>query len=156
MFTFQTGHSVFTKGFIANASIEPQDETRAILVINVQTKDGEAAWGAGDRMTDKFFDQVKEELAGQVKQKSSVKAEQANVAVAPPKTVPPEPSMTSSGKAALGTVILSASPENAEISVDGNFVGNGPVNLKLSSGKHTIAVTAKGYKGLTREDHRDA
>ncbi|HEY3768295.1 MAG TPA: hypothetical protein VGN44_06450 [Candidatus Angelobacter sp.] len=74
MFTFQTGHSTFTKGFIANASIEPQDNNRATLVINVQTKDGEAAWGAGDRMADKFFDQVKEELAGLVKQKSSVKA----------------------------------------------------------------------------------
>src|SRR5947199_8306501 len=65
MFTFQTGHSFFTKGFVANASIEPQDENRATLIINVQTKDGEAAWGAGDRMADKFFDQVREELAGQ-------------------------------------------------------------------------------------------
>jgi hypothetical protein len=151
MFTFQTGHSFFTKGFVANASIEPQDEIRAILVINVQTKDGEAAWGAGDRMTDKFFDQVKEELAGQVKQKSSVKAEQGNIPVAPPKAMPAEPSMMASGKAALGTVILSATPENAEVAVDGNFVGNAPVNLKLTPGKHSIVVTAKGYQGLTRE-----
>jgi hypothetical protein len=30
-------------------------------------------------------------------------------------------------------------------------VGNAPVNLKLASGKHTIAVTAKGYQGYTRE-----
>src|ERR1051326_4951266 len=59
MFTFQTGHSFFTKGFIANASIEPQGENSATLIINVQTKDGEAAWGAPDRMADKFFDQVK-------------------------------------------------------------------------------------------------
>ncbi|HET8888385.1 MAG TPA: PEGA domain-containing protein [Candidatus Angelobacter sp.] len=156
MFTFQTGHSFFTKGFVANASIEPQDENRATLIINVQTKDGEAAWGAGDRMADKFFDQVREELAGQVKQKSSVKPEEASVPVASPKTVPPEPSLTTTslpapGKAALGTVILSATPENAEVSVDGNFVGNAPVNLKLSPGKHTIVVTAKGYQGLTRD-----
>lgn len=151
MFTFQTGHSFFTKGFVANASIEPQDETRSTLIINVQTKDGEAAWGAGDRMTDKFFDQVKEELAGQVRQKSSVKAEQANIPVASPKAVPAEPSMTASGRAAPGTVILSATPENADVSVDGNFVGNAPVNLKLTSGKHTIVVTAKGYQGLTRD-----
>src|SRR6476620_10184292 len=85
MFTFQTGHSFFTKGFVANASVEPQDENRATLIINVQTKDGEAAFGAGDRMVDKFFDQVKEELAGQVSQKSSVKPEEASVPVAPPK-----------------------------------------------------------------------
>lgn len=156
MFTFQTGHSFFTKGFVANASIEPQDENRATLIINVQTKDGEAAFGAGDRMVDKFFDQVREELAGQVRQKSSVKPEQASVPVAPPKAVPQEPSLTAAslpapGKAALGTVILSATPDNAEVSVDGNFVGNAPVNLKLTPGKHAIVVSAKGYQGLTRD-----
>jgi hypothetical protein len=151
MFTFQTGHSFFSKGFVANASIEPQDDNRATLVINVQTRDGEVAFGAGDRMADKFFDQVKEELAGEVTQKSSVKADQANIPVAPPKAVPPEPTMTASASAGVGTVILSATPENAEVSVDGNFVGNAPVNLKLSQGKHTIVVTARGYQGLTRE-----
>jgi len=151
MFTFQTGHSFFSKGFVANASIEPQDDNRATLVINVQTRDGEVAFGAGDRMADKFFDQVKEELAGEVTQKSSVKADQANIPVAPPKAVPPEPTMTASASAGVGTVILSATPENAEVAVDGNFVGNAPVNLKLSQGKHTIVVTARGYQGLTRE-----
>jgi len=39
MFTFQTGHSVFSKGFLANATIEPQAEDRAMLIINVQTRD---------------------------------------------------------------------------------------------------------------------
>jgi hypothetical protein len=152
MFTFQTGHSFFSKGFVANASIEPQDDNRATLVINVQTRDGEVAFGAGDRMADKFFDQVGEELAGQVKQKSTVKPEQANIPVAPPKAVPPEPTMTASAaRSGLGTVILSATPENAEVSVDGSFVGNAPVTLKLSQGKHTIVVTARGYQGLTRE-----
>lgn len=151
MFTFQTGHSVFSKGFIANASIEPQDDHRATLVINVQTRDGEVAFGAGDRMTDKFFEQVKEELAGEVTQKSSIKPEQAKIEVAPPKAIPPEPSLTGPPKTTPGTVILSAAPENAEVAVDGNFVGNAPVNLKLSPGKHTIVVTAKGYQGLTRE-----
>jgi hypothetical protein len=151
MFTFQTGHSFFTKGFIANASIEPQGENSATLIINVQTKDGEAAWGAGDRMADKFFDQVKEELAGQVKQKSAIKPEQASIPVAPPKAVPPEPSLTASPDKTRGTVVLSATPENAEVSVDGSFVGNAPVNLKLAPGKHTITVSAKGYQTYTRE-----
>jgi hypothetical protein len=35
--------------------------------------------------------------------------------------------------------------------VDGSFVGNAPVNLKLTPGKHTIAVNAKGYRPYTRE-----
>ena len=151
MFTFQTGRSFFSKGFIANASIEPQGENSATLVINVQTKDGDTAFGAGDRMADKFFDQVKEELAGQVKQKSAIKPQQANIPVAPPKAVPPEPTLTTSPDKARGTVVLSATPENAEVSVDGNFVGNAPVNLKLTPGKHTIAVSAKGYQTFTRE-----
>jgi hypothetical protein len=37
------------------------------------------------------------------------------------------------------------------VSVDGNFVGNAPVNLKLTPGKHTIVATAKGYQGFTRD-----
>jgi PEGA domain len=151
MFTFETGRSFFSKGFVANASIEPQSENSATLIINVQTKDGEAAWGAGDRMADKFFDQVKEELAGQVKQKSAVKPEQANIPVAPPKAVPPEPTLTASPDKTRGTVVLSATPDNAEVSVDGSFVGNAPVSLKLAPGKHTIAVSAKGYRPYTRE-----
>lgn len=151
MFTFETGRSFFAKGFIANASIEPQSETSATLVINVQTKDGEAAWGAGDRMADKFFDQVKEELAGNVKQKSAVKPEEAAVPVTPPKAVPPEPTLTAPADKARGTVVLSATPENADVTVDGSFVGNAPVNLKLAPGKHTIVVSAKGYQGFTRE-----
>ncbi len=57
----------------------------------------------------------------------------------------------SAARSGLGTVILSATPENAEVSVDGSFVGNAPVTLKLSQGKHTIVVTARGYQGLTRE-----
>jgi hypothetical protein len=151
MFTFETGHSFFTKGFIANASIEPQSDQSATLVINVQTKDGEAAWGAGDRMADKFFEQVGQELAGEVKQKSQVHSEQTNIPVAPPKAVPPEPSMTAQLDKSQGRVILSATPENAEVTVDGSFVGNAPVNLKLTPGKHTISVSAKGYQPYTRE-----
>lgn len=151
MFTFQTGHSVFSKGFVANASIEPQADDKAILVINVQTRDGDVAFGAGDRMADKFFDQVREELAGKVKQKSEVHTEEAAVEVPAPKAVPPEPSLTAAPESGKGTVILTATPENADVSVDGEFVGNPPVNLKLTPGKHTVAVSAKGYREFTRE-----
>ena len=156
MFTFQTGHSFFTKGFVANASVDAQGENKCVLTINVQTKDGDAAWGAGDRMADKFFQQVNEELAGMVKQKSALKPEEAAIAVAPPKAVPPEPALTqpaggtqSAGQ--KGTVVLSATPENADVAVDSNFVGQAPVTLKLAPGKHTITVTANGYQGLTRD-----
>ena len=158
MFTFQTGRSIFTKGFIANASIEPQAEDRAVLVINVQMKDDATAFGAGDRMADKFFAQVNETLAGQVTQAAAIHPEQPAIEVPPPKAVPPEPSLTApptsdtapptSGK---GVVILTASPDHADVIVDGSFVGNAPVNLKLAPGKHTISVSAHGYQTFSRE-----
>ncbi|HEX2330174.1 MAG TPA: PEGA domain-containing protein [Candidatus Angelobacter sp.] len=151
MFTFSTGRSVFSQGFIANASIEPQNDRSAVLVINVQMKDAEVSFGAGDRMADKFFEQVKETLGGTVTQKSVVHTAQAEIAVSPPKAVPPEPSLTAPPNTGKGTVILTATPEDADVSVDGDFVGNAPVSLKLTPGKHTISVAAKGYRAFNRE-----
>ena len=52
---------------------------------------------------------------------------------------------------ATGTIAVSSTPDNAEISVDGAFVGNAPATLKLSPGKHTIRVSLPGHKEWTRE-----
>src|SRR5436309_12468927 len=65
MMTFETGKSFTSQGFVANASVEPEGENKATLIINVQNKQG-LSWGAGDRMSDKFFDQVNDTLAGDV------------------------------------------------------------------------------------------
>jgi hypothetical protein len=58
MFTFQTGVSALSYGFIANASVQPEADNKATLIINVQHKnDGKNAsfsFNAGDRMADKF------------------------------------------------------------------------------------------------------
>src|SRR5438132_9955938 len=75
MMTFETGKSFTSQGFVANASVEPEGENKATLIINVQNKQG-LSWGAGDRMSDKFFDQVNDTLAGDVKQKSDLKQQQ--------------------------------------------------------------------------------
>ena len=72
MFTFETGRSFTSEGFVANASIEPESDNKATLIINVQNKKG-LSWGAGDRMADKFYEQVTEELSGETKQASAVK-----------------------------------------------------------------------------------
>lgn len=93
MFTFETGRSFTSNGFVANATVEAEGEEKATLIINVQNKQG-ASWGAGDRMADKFYQQVTEELAGDPQQKSAVKTPEGAVAVAEPKAVPIEPSMT--------------------------------------------------------------
>jgi hypothetical protein len=149
MLTFETGQSFFSEGLVANASVEATGESKCTLVINVQNKKG-LSLGAGDRMVDKFFSQVSEELAGDVKQKSAIKPEERPIAVAPPKAIPNEPTMTAPADL-RGTILLAASPENSEVSVDDNFVGNAPVNLKLGPGKHTIKVNAPGYKTWSRE-----
>ncbi len=53
--------------------------------------------------------------------------------------------------AATGTIAVSSTPDGAEISVDGAFMGNAPATLKLPPGKHTIRVALSGYKEWTRE-----
>ena len=50
-----------------------------------------------------------------------------------------------------GAINLSSDPTGANISVDGDFVGNSPASLKLAPGKHTITVKMSGYKDWSRE-----
>lgn len=160
MFTFETGRSLTSKGFVANASVEAQGDNRATLIINVQTKDG-FSWGAGGRMADKFYEQVADELAGESKQKSAVKPTEAAVAVAPDKAVPAEPSMTKPASVVpvaaeapvgqSGRISVTSVPDGADIYVDENFVGNAPATLKLSPGKHTVKVSQQGYQSWTKE-----
>ncbi len=54
-------------------------------------------------------------------------------------------------EAATGTIAITSTPENAEIAVDGEFMGNTPATLKLAPSKHTIRVTLSGYKEWTKE-----
>ncbi|HEV3036378.1 MAG TPA: PEGA domain-containing protein [Candidatus Angelobacter sp.] len=149
MLTFETGQSLLSEGFVANASVEALADNRCTLIINVQNKKG-LSLGAGDRMADKFFSQVNDELAGAIKQKSAIKPEQERIPVAPPKAIPNEPSMTAAVDP-TGVVHLAASPQNAEVSVDDKFIGNAPVDLKLAPGRHTIKITASGYRPWSRE-----
>jgi hypothetical protein len=149
MLTFETGKSFLSEGFVANASVEAMADSKCTLIINVQNKKG-LSYGAGDRMADKFFSQVNDELAGEIKQKAAIKAEQGNIPVVPAKATPIEPTMTLPAEL-RGLVRLAASPQDAEVSVDDNFVGNAPVDLKLTPGKHTIKVTAAGYRSWSRD-----
>ena len=159
MFTFETGRSFTSEGFVANASIEPESEGKATLIINVQNKKG-VSWGAGDRMADKFYEQVSDELAGDTKQAASVKAQEKAIAVPEPKAVPGEPSMTkSAGGNALaaspesdkGKIMVTSVPEGAEVFVDDDLVGNAPATLRLPSGKHTVKVSQQGFKPWTKQ-----
>lgn len=157
MVTFETGRSFASEGFVANASVEAEAENRATLIINVQNKKG-MSWGAGDRMADKFFQQVSDELSGDVKQSSAVKPQEAAIAVPEPKAVPKEPSMTRPANEPAagpsddkGKVSLVSVPDAAEVFVDDAFVGNTPATLRLSPGKHTIKVSQSGFKAWIKD-----
>jgi hypothetical protein len=146
IFTFSTGASAFSGGFIANATVEPAKNGGSTLTINVQKKDGGGiAFDAGDRMADKFFEQVAQELAGESTQAAAVKPAQAPVAI-------PESVVASAVPATEpGTVNVQSTPAGADIAVDGAFVGNAPAALKLPPGKHTVVVTSSGFKAWSRD-----
>jgi hypothetical protein len=155
MFTFETGHSFSSEGFIANASVEPEGASQATLIINVQNKKG-MSWGAGDRMADKFYEQVADELAGETKQAAVVKTAEKAVAVPDPKAVPAAPSITKSADATPaskeeGKIVLTSVPDGVDVYVDDSFVGNAPATLKLPAGKHTVKVSQSGYAAWTKE-----
>lgn len=150
MFTFETGVSALSYGFVANASVEPASEAKSALLINVQHKNsGKSAgfsFNAGDRMADKFYEQVTEELARKPTQKTAEKTEASHVEVPANATI--------SGTAAQqeqGIVVVTSNPDGADVSVDGSFVGNAPASLKLNPGKHTISIQQSGYAAWSRD-----
>jgi hypothetical protein len=59
------------------------------------------------------------------------------------------------------TVVVKSTPDGADITVDGNYVGSTPSTLRLSPADHTIQVAMSGFKawqrnvslGLRRECH---
>lgn len=146
MFTFETGRSPLSSGFVANASVEAETEGKCALVINVQHKEsGDGfSFNAGDRMADQFYEQVSEELARNSTQKTAVKPE------APRVTAPPPPVAAAPARD-YGTVAVTCSIESADVTVDGSFVGNLPTSLRLSPGNHTVQVSLAGYKSWSRE-----
>lgn len=67
------------------------------------------------------------------------------------KTVGGKPAEGSSSESAKGTVNVSSNPTGADVLVDGDFVGNAPAALKLTSGKHTVTLKLSGYKDWSKE-----
>lgn len=59
-------------------------------------------------------------------------------------TVSPGPSSQSSQTNAQ--LEITSNPSGAEISVDGNFVGDTPSELAVAAGVHTITISKHGYK----------
>jgi len=60
----------------------------------------------------------------------------------------PTTSLTDCGK---GNIVVEATPDRADILVDGSFAGNAPATLKLTPGKHSIRLTSPGYGDWQRD-----
>lgn len=65
-----------------------------------------------------------------------------------PKT---DAAQVATGGATTETVSITSVPPNADIEVDGSFVGSTPSSLTLAPGDHTITVTHKGFKKWERK-----
>lgn len=48
------------------------------------------------------------------------------------------------------TIVIRSTPDGADITVDGKFVGSTPSTMKLATGEHTITIEKSGFKLWTR------
>jgi hypothetical protein len=71
-------------------------------------------------------------------------ATEAATAAAAPQPAPAVPASD------LATVAVHSTPDGADITVDGKFVGSTPSSIRLSPGDHTIVLEKSGYKTWQR------
>jgi hypothetical protein len=64
-----------------------------------------------------------------------------------PAPAPPPPSVSQS----TGKIVVSSSPDGADIEIDGSFVGNTPSDVQVADGDHTVTVKKAGFKGWERK-----
>ena len=80
-------------------------------------------------------------LSGPAAAPVSAPAPTQPVAVAPAPAPEPEE---------LSTVVLKSTPDGADVTVDGKFVGSTPSTVRLTPGDHTIAIEKAGYRTWQR------
>src|SRR5437867_7891255 len=62
----------------------------------------------------------------------------------------PAPNQPASGSVIEATLAVNSSPDAADITVDGKYVGSTPSTLRLSPGDHAIVVEKSGFKSWQR------
>jgi hypothetical protein len=65
---------------------------------------------------------------------------------APPAAAPAAPNPA----AEPSTVVIKSTPDGADITIDGKFIGNTPSTVKLAPGDHTILIEKSGFKTWQR------
>ncbi len=85
---------------------------------------------------------------------STALAPSSNAAPATPDAgstpAPSSNAVAPAGSDAVASVQLSSNPAGAEITIDGNYVGNTPSLIKLGPGTHSIRMTLPGYAPWVR------
>jgi hypothetical protein len=79
-----------------------------------------------------------------------------NLASIPPAPPPPAAPSTAAPSAAPATVAetvwvkFASNPTGAEITIDGNYAGSTPAQIKMNPGKHSIQLTKAGHQDWVR------
>lgn len=74
-------------------------------------------------------------------------------AAPPPPTAAPSTAATSAAPAAIAETVwvkFASNPTGAEITIDGNYAGSTPAQIKMNPGKHSIQLTKAGYQDWVR------
>ena len=73
-------------------------------------------------------------------------------AVAPPApAAAPAPAPVAAVQAPTAQLAIASSPDNAEIEIDGGYVGNTPSAIDATPGEHTVAIHKNGFKVWERK-----
>jgi len=79
--------------------------------------------------------------------RSVASAAQSNVA---PSASPAPIALSSTAAPATGKLSVASTPPDADIEIDGSFVGNTPSDVQVTEGEHSVAVLKKGYNDWKR------
>jgi hypothetical protein len=63
---------------------------------------------------------------------------------------PAASSATTPAQPEPSTVVVKSTPEGADITVDGKYVGSSPSTVRLSAGDHTVLIEKAGFKPWQR------
>ena len=74
----------------------------------------------------------------------------APMAPAQPVAAPTAPAPAPASTEDLSTVVLKSTPDGADITVDGKYVGSTPSTMRLAPGDHSISIEKTGFKPWQR------
>lgn len=64
-----------------------------------------------------------------------------------------QPTQNTQAAEVMSEVSITSTPTGADISIDGNFVGNTPSSISVAAGDHTISIGVAGYQLWERKVH---